>query len=326
MIIVQTPLRVSFLGGGTDFEGFYAKHGGAVLSTGIDKCVYVVIKERFDDLIYINYSQKEIVESVDEIQHDLVREAMKMTGVSSGIEITSMADIPTEGTGLGSSSSFTVALLHGLYAHQGERRESEKIADEACKIEIDILGAPIGKQDQYIAAYGGLRLISFDGCGVKPERISLDSQKKKAFNDNLMLFYTGMTRKANGVLAEQKTNIDEKVGVLSEMRDMAYQAKEAINCGEFDEFGEIMHHGWELKKGLASKISNEEIDGMYNAAHKSGAIGGKISGAGGGGFLLLYCPTRKQDDVRASLSKLRELPFHCEPDGSKVIFNYRRAS
>ncbi len=324
MIIVQTPLRVSFLGGGTDFEGFYSQHGGAVLSTGIDKCVYVVIKERFDDLIYINYSQKEIVENVAEIQHDLVREAMRMTGVSNGVEITSMADIPTEGTGLGSSSSFTVALLHGLYAHQGERKEPEKIAEEACKIEIDILGAPIGKQDQYIAAYGGLRFIAFNGFGVRPERIKLDSQKMKSFNDNLLLFYTGKTRKANGVLAEQKSNIDEKVGVLSEMRDMAYQGKEAINCGEFDEFGEIMHHGWELKKGLASRISNQEIDEMYDAAHKAGAIGGKISGAGGGGFMLLYCPRRKQDDVRSSLSKLRELPFRFEADGSKVIFNYRR--
>ncbi len=324
MIVVQTPLRISFLGGGTDFEDFYAKHGGAVLSTGIDKCIFVIVKERFDDMIYVNYTRKEIVENVDDIQHDLVREAMKVTGITKGIEITNLADIPTAGTGLGSSSSFTVALLQALHAHRSRIRTPQTLAEEACHIEINCLGSPIGKQDQYIAAYGGMRFINFNGTGIKAERVEMPNGTGRGLDDNLLLFYTGITRNSNAILAEQKANIDDNIGILCELRDLAYEAKNAITEGANDSFGEIMHRGWQAKKKVASKISNNEIDEAYDAAINAGAIGGKVSGAGGGGFLLLYCPKAKQDDVRNALHKLRELPFHLEPDGTKVIFNYRR--
>ena len=324
MIIVQTPLRISFLGGGTDFEDFYIKHGGAVLSTTVDKCVFVITKERFDDMICVNYSKRERVETVDDIRHDLVREAMRITDTNKSIEITTLADIPSKGSGMGSSSSITIALLHALYAHHGVIRPAETLASEACQIEIDTLGSPIGKQDQYIAAYGGLRFITFGNGGIEIEKIHLPNGERKQLDDNLHLFYTGITRQSNGILSEQKANIDDRIETLIELKKLAFEAKDAISCGEFDSFGEIMRRGWELKKNMASRITNSQIDEIYETAIKAGALGGKVSGAGGGGFLLLYCPKHKQDSVRNALRKLQELPFHFEPDGSKVIFNYRR--
>jgi len=324
MIIVQAPLRISLLGGGTDFPDFYLHHGGAVLSTAIDKCVFVIVKERFDDMIYVNYSKKEIVDDFEKLEHELVREAMRMTGVMRGVEITTLADVPAEGTGLGSSSSITVALLHALYSYRGELKTAETLAREACHIEIDVLGKPIGKQDQYVAAYGNMRFITFNNNGVEVEKIELSPGDKRRLNDNLLLFYTGVTRKAVEILSEQKANIDQRLEILSEMRKLAFEAREAILEGAFDDFAEILHRGWELKKRLASRITTSEIDEMYEAARRAGAIGGKITGAGGGGFLLLYCPKSRQDEVRRTL-KLRELPFRFEQDGSKVIFNYRRS-
>ncbi len=324
MIVVQTPLRISFLGGGTDFEDFYSEHGGAVLSTTIDKCVFVIVKERFDDMICVNYSKRERVERVDDVKHDLVREALRTTGVSKSIEITTLADIPSKGSGLGSSSSITVGLLHALFNHQNETRTAENLAEEACRIEIDTLSSPIGKQDQHIAAFGGLRFITFGSSGISAESLHLLPEERKALDDSLLLFYTGVTRKANGILSEQKSNINDRIDLLNEMRDQAHQGKEAIEALEFDALGEMMHLGWKSKKRMASKISNNQIDDMYEAARKAGAIGGKVSGAGGGGFLLLYCRKSRQDAVRSALRRLKELPFHFEPDGSKVIFNYRR--
>lgn len=325
MIVVETPLRLSFLGGGTDFDDFYLKHSGAVLSTTINKCVYVIVKERFDDMIYVNYSQKEIVDSVDKLEHELVRETMKMTGVEKGIEITTLADIPSEGTGLGSSSAITVALLQALYAYQGQIVTAGTLAEQACQIEINILGKPIGRQDQYIAAHGNMRFITFANGGIEIAKIELPPEDKRRLNDALTLFYTGITRKSNQILSEQKANIDHQITTLYEMRKLAFEARDAIIDGAFDEFGEIMHRGWELKRGLASKVSNSQIDEIYQAARKAGAIGGKLAGAGGGGFLLLYCSNGKQDDVRQALKGLRELPFRFQIDGSKVIFNYRGA-
>lgn len=325
MIVVQTPLRVSFLGGGTDFEDFYSNYGGAVLSTAIDKCVFVIVKERFDDAVYVNYSKKEIVDDFAQLEHDLVREAMRTSGVTRGIEVTTLADIPTEGTGLGSSSSVTVGLLQALTAHKGELMTSETLAKEACHIEIDVLKRPIGKQDQYIAAYGNLRLITFSKNGIEVEKIELSPQNRKRLNDSLLLFYTGMTRKSSTILSEQKANINGRLEILNEMKRLTYEARDAVIEGAFNEFGEILHRGWELKKKLASKITNPELDEMYEAARKAGAIGGKITGAGGGGFLLLYCPNGSQDEVRRTI-KLRELHFRFERDGSKVIFNYRRVN
>lgn len=323
MIVVQSPLRVSFLGGGTDFEDFYSAHGGAVLSSAIDKCIFVIVKERFDEAVYVNYSKKEIVDSLDNLEHDLVRETMRLSGVTKGIEVTTLADIPTEGTGLGSSSSVTVGLLQALNAYKGELLTSETLAKEACCVEIDVLQKPIGKQDQYIAAYGNLRFITFGKNGIEIERIELPAQDKKRLNDSLLLFYTGMTRKSSAILSEQKANINGRIEILREMKELAYKGRDAIVSGAFDEFGQLLHCGWELKKKLASKITNTEIDAMYETARKAGAVGGKITGAGGGGFLLLYCPNGSQEEVRRTL-RLRELNFRFERDGSKVIFNYRR--
>lgn len=325
MIVVQTPLRISFLGGGTDFEDFYSNHGGAILGTAIDKYVYVIVKKRFDDMICVNYSRRESVAKAEDLNHQLVREALRMTDIEEGIEITTLADIPSQGTGLGSSSSITVALLHALYAYRGELCTAEDLAQKACKIEIEILGSPIGKQDQYIAAYGNMRFISFNGTHPKVESIVLPSDKKSRLNDSLMLFYTGITRKSGSVLSEQQANINKQTETLSTMRDMAYKARDAILEGAYDEFGELLHQGWELKKKLASKISNGKIDEIYDAAYRAGALGGKLTGAGGGGFLLLYCRNGKQEEVRTALRELRELPFRFEQDGSKIIFNYRRS-
>jgi len=324
MIVVQTPLRISFLGGGSDFDDFYAANGGAVLSTAIDKCTFVVVKERFDDMIYINYSKKEIVDRVDDLEHGLVREAMRMTGVDRGVEITTLADVPSEGTGLGSSSSITVGLLLALYAYQGQSVTAEDLARQACQIEIDILGKPIGRQDQYICAYGNLRFITFGSDGVHVENIELAKQAKRRLNEGLLLFYTGIPRQADQILDEQKANINNRLPELKEMVKLAHEAKNALAGEAFDEFGQLLHRGWELKKQLSTNVSNTEIDDIYQTARKAHAIGGKITGAGGGGFLLLYCPPGRRDNVRSSLRGLRELPFLFEEDGSKVIFNYRR--
>ena len=324
MIVVQTPLRVSFLGGGTDFEDFYLDYGGAVLSTAINKCVYVIVMERFDDMIYVNYSQKEIVEHVEQLNHELVREAMKKTGVSKGVEITTLADIPSEGTGLGSSSAITVGLLQSLYAYQGHNVNTKELAEQACQIEIDILGKPIGRQDQYIAAFGNMQYITFSNNGVEVERILIPSEAKRKLNRSFLVFYTGKTRKDAEILSEQKRNISNNVAILLEMKKLAQKGRRAVLDGAFDELGLLLHRSWQLKKELASKVTNAEIDEVYQTALKAGAIGGKITGAGGGGFLLLYCTNGKQDDVRAALHGLRELPFRFQPDGSKVIFNYGR--
>ena len=296
-----------------------------MISSAIDKYVFVLVKERFDDCIYVNYSRKEIVDKIDDLQHELVREAMKITGVSHGVEITTLADVPAEGTGLGSSSSTTVGLLHALYSYQGEQKTAKTLAEEACLIELGKLGKPAGKQDQYIVAYGNMHFITFNPDeSVEVEKIQLKDEDKRRLNQNLMLFYTGVTRQSSSILAEQKAHISERRGILEQMRRLAFEAKECILEGAFDQFGEILHQGWEYKQQLASKITNSQIDETYQAARKAGALGGKITGAGGGGFLLLYCPLEKQEDVRRALRHWRELPFQLERDGSKVIFNYRR--
>jgi D-glycero-alpha-D-manno-heptose-7-phosphate kinase len=325
MIITQTPLRISFAGGGTDFEGYYGIDGGCVISSAIDKYIYVVIKERFDDKIRVGYSKTEMVDCVDEIEHDLVRESLRMTGITKGVEISTMADIPSEGSGLGSSSSVTVGLLNAMYAHKGELKTAEVLADQACRIEIDILGRPIGKQDQYIAAFGNLRFIQFKPSGdVQVDTVDIDPEKKQRLGESLMLFYTGVSRSSSTILTEQKQNISDRIPTLNKMRLQAHDIHESLLKGRVDRMGEVMHQGWLYKKQLAGKISSSEIDRMYDAAMQAGALGGKIAGAGGGGFLLLYCPPEHQRKVREALDGLRELSFNLERDGTKVIFNVRR--
>lgn len=325
MIITQTPLRISIAGGGTDFREFFMKEGGAVLSMAIDKYVYIIVKERFDDMIYLNYSRREIVDCVDEIQHGLIREAMRKTGVKKGIEITALADIPSEGSGLGSSSSFTVGLLNALYTYQGVLVTAERLAREACEIEIDIVKEPIGVQDQYIAAYGDLRFFEFQKSGkVKIEKLEVSTSEKMNMCSNLLLFFTNSTRRASHVLTEQKTNIGKRMDELRRLKKLSYRAKDSVLNNSFDNIGYILHDSWEIKKKLAPNVSNSEIDEYYDRALKAGAIGGKIAGAGGGGFLLLYCQLHKQAALKRELNNLVELPFMIEKDGSKVIFNYRR--
>jgi len=325
LINTRTPLRISFAGGGTDFKGFYQKDYGAVVSTAIDKFIYVVLKERFDDKIRVGYTKTEMVDSVDEIQHELVREAMRIVGVRNGIEITTMADIPSEGSGLGSSSTVTVGLLNALYAYIGQSVTSETLAREACQIEIDILGKPIGKQDQYIAAYGGLRHFRFFGNEeVESTSIEIDESARQRLGESLLLFYTGVTRESSTVLSEQKRNIRSKLQTLAQMRNQADELARLLKLGTIASLGQTLREGWQHKKQLASGISNPQIDELYELAMAGGAIGGKVTGAGGGGFFLVCTPPENRAAVRKKLSHLRELPVNLERDGSKIIFNVRR--
>jgi D-glycero-alpha-D-manno-heptose-7-phosphate kinase len=326
MIIVQTPLRTSLFGGGTDFPGYYLEHGGCVLTSAIDKYIFVTIKRRFDNKLRVGYTHTELVDSVDEIHHELIRESFRLTGIEHGVEITTMGDIPSEGSGLGSSSTVTVGALHAMYALKRELIMAEQLAKEACRIEIDVLGKPIGIQDQYIAAYGGLRFMEFlPGTGeVRSTRIDLEPATKRQLNHNLLLFYTGVTRKADSILSEQQSNIRSRESVLEEMKHIAHVACDKLQQGDVDAIGDLLHESWELKKQLASKISNGDVDDLYAIARKAGATGGKIAGAGGGGFLLLYCPPGKQEYLRREMHMLQELPFNLGQDGSKVIFDYQR--
>ena len=325
MIITQTPLRISFAGGGTDFKGFYEKEYGSVVSTAIDKYIYVVIKERFDDLIRVGYTRTEMVQSVNEIQHELAREAMRMVGIDKGIEIATMADVPSEGSGLGSSSTVTVGLLNALYAYRGEAVTAERLAREACQIEIDILGKPIGKQDQYIAAYGGLRHFKFYANEeVEVNTIGLDEAARQRLNESLLLFYTGVTRKSSEVLSEQRSNIAGRMQLLVEMRDQGDELARLLKLGAIASLGQTLREGWNRKRQLASTISNPHIDGLVETAVSAGALGCKVTGAGGGGFFLVCTPPENRATVRKKLSQLRELPIALARDGSKIIFNVRR--
>lgn len=329
MIIVKTPLRLSFVGGGSDLKDFYKKRDGMVVCTAIDKFVYAIVQERFDDMIYINYSKKECVESVSEIQHDLVREAMKITGVEKGIEITTLADIPSSGSGLGSSSSITVALLHALYTYQNTLVTAERLAEDACRIEIDILGKPIGRQDQYAAAYGNLNKFVFRK-GDRTERlpVNMDNAAKRKFASSILLYFTGITRSADGILSEQKSNLQasEKFEMMEKMVGLVDPFINAMEKGKIEKCGALLDNNWQLKQNMASGISNPDIEDMYQKAKEAGALGGKIAGAGGGGFLMVMVPREKQNAVIAALGDYRELPFMFERSGSKVIFDDRSYS
>jgi D-glycero-alpha-D-manno-heptose-7-phosphate kinase len=325
MIITQTPLRISFFGGGTDFKEFYRQEEGAVLSSAIDKSIFVIVKRRYDRLIRVGYTRTEMVERVDDLQHELIREALRMTGIREQIEVGTLGDIPSTGSGLGSSSTVTVGVLNALYTYLNRPECLEVLARQACEIEIERLGKPIGKQDQYIAAYGGMQFIRFlPDEQVVVEPLHLEDTIRHKLNQQLMLYDTDHARKAESVLVEQQSNMPDRIGVLRQLKEMAYLGRELLEKGALDEFGRLLHEGWQLKKSLASRISNPSIDMQYARAREAGAIGGKITGAGGGGFLLLYCPRGKLDSVREAMGELTELPFHLEPDSSKVIFNYRR--
>jgi D-glycero-alpha-D-manno-heptose-7-phosphate kinase len=321
MIISKTPLRVSFAGGGTDIADYYRTGYGAVVSSAIKKYVYVTVNKRFDEDIRISYSKTEIVDSLDKVEHGLVREALRKVGIRNGIEITTIADIPSKGTGLGSSSAIAVGLLNALYAFKGYRASPKKLAEEACEIEIDKLGEPIGKQDQYIAAYGGIQHIKFNA----DETVTLDPvicppKTKRDIESHLMLLYTGRTRKSSDILSKQKSNSQTNKEILDKMRDQAEQLFHDLTSLQVNKLGQALKDGWELKKSLAKGISDPEIDKIYGKALKAGAVGGKITGAGGGGFLVLFVPPESHWSVRNALPGMKDLEFKIEPQGSKIIY------
>jgi len=321
MLITQTPLRISLAGGGTDLPDYYRRHGGAVVSGAIDKYLYVILNSRFDDQIYISYSKKEIVDVVDDIRHELVREAMKKAEVDRGVEIAIMADIPSEGCGLGSSSSLTVGLLNAFYTYRGVQVPAERLAREACEIEIDICGKPIGKQDQYIAAYGGLRYFAFNADeSVDVEDLAAHNGSR-GIGHTLLLFYTNITRSADVILEEQKANTVNKAEFLAAIRALADRARDAIVENRYAALGDVLRENWEAKKELASTITNPAIDTMVARCMDAGAAGCKVCGAGGGGFLLAACPADRVEAVKQGMSDYREMPFFFERCGSKVIFN-----
>jgi D-glycero-alpha-D-manno-heptose-7-phosphate kinase len=325
MIITQTPLRIGLLGGGTDLPSYYREHGGRVLNCALDKYVYVIVKERFDNDIYVNYSKKEIVSRVEDLEHELVREAMQMTGVTNGVEITTLADIPSAGSGLGSSSTVTVGLLHALFAYTGRQVPAEELAERACTIEIELCGKPIGKQDQYIAAFGGIRDMRFGpGDEVVAEELGLSMAERRALQYQIMLFYTGITRSADSILAEQNANVEATRPQLDLLRDLAGFAVERLRDGDVDAIGPAIRESWEAKRKLASGVSNDQIDLAVTRALDAGAAGAKLTGAGGGGFLLVICPVERQRAVRKSLNDMQELPVRFDRLGSRIVFNVQR--
>lgn len=321
MIITKTPFRVSFCGGGSDMANFYEKYGGCVLSTSINKYCYISIHPYFNEnQTLLKYSENELVDSPDQIKHRIFRQVLTDMGIH-GVEISSTADIPG-GTGLGSSSTFTVGLLNTLNCYNGKFVSKDKLAKLACEVEIEKLGNPIGKQDQYGAALGGLNFINFNQDGsVSHEPILMEGKTYKKLQKNLLMFYTGTTRSANTILAEQTKNItsEDKARNLLKMCGLAKDMKVALENNDISSFGKILDEGWQLKKELASGIANPAIDEAYEIAMKNGALGGKLLGAGGGGFLLFYCEEEKQEQLKKAIG-LRELDFSFERDGTSVIY------
>ena len=321
MIITKTPFRVSFCGGGSDMANFYEKYGGCVVSTSINKYCYISIHPYFNEnQTLLKYSENELVDSPDQIRHRIFRQVLTDMGIH-GVEISSTADIPG-GTGLGSSSTFTVGLLNSLNCYKGKFVSKDKLAKLACEVEIEKLGNPIGKQDQYGAALGGLNFIKFNQDGsVSHEPILMEGKTYKELQKNLLMFYTGTTRSANTILAEQTRNItsEDKARNLLKMCELAKDMKIALENNDISSFGKILDEGWQLKKELASGIANPAIDEAYEIAMKNGALGGKLLGAGGGGFLLFYCEEEKQDQLKKAIG-LRELDFSFERDGTSVIY------
>jgi D-glycero-alpha-D-manno-heptose-7-phosphate kinase len=322
MIISRTPFRISFAGGGSDLPSFYKKETGAVLSTSIDKYMYIAIHPYFEkNKIQLKYSKTEQVDNIDAIQHPIFREVLKMYGVY-GIDLNSIADIPS-GTGLGSSSSFTVGLLNAVRAYIGKASSGEKLGKLACDVEINRVGSPIGKQDQYAAACGGLNFITFYGDEtVNVEKIIMQPDKKRELEDNLIMVYVGGEHSANVILKNQSAAISDvkKFETQKQMVQLAYHLRESLEHNNLDDFGRILHEGWLLKKSLTSGISNVVVDEMYNRGIEAGALGGKLLGAGGAGFILFYCPKERQQDFREHMGDIGELNFKFDNYGSKIIY------
>ena len=323
MIISRTPMRISLAGGGSDLSVYYRESTGMVVSTAITMYIYITVNAKFDDKLRVSYSETEIVDSVDEIKHNIIREALKIVGIHGSIEVVYMGDIPlgSAGIGLGSSSSLAVGVLNALYAFKGMYVSAERLAREACRIEIDILGHPIGKQDQYAAAYGGFNAIRFnpdDSVFVNP--VIWKRKLRERLQSKLIMFYTGIERISSAILEEQRNGIGDNRGHLRSLVEKAETMCQCFNSGDVECVGRLLHEGWLEKKRLAAPITNPTIDDYYDRAIDAGAAGGKILGAGGGGFMLFYCDEDRQDQVRKALSDLKETPVRFEPQGSRIIY------
>ncbi|MCL5677933.1 MAG: kinase [Candidatus Thermoplasmatota archaeon] len=321
MIMSRTPLRISFLGGGTDIREYYLKRGGAVVSAAIDRYIHIIVNRKFDDNIRVSYSKTEIVDSVEKLAHPLVREALKLLDIRKGIEIVSISDIPSEGTGLGSSSSFTVGLLNALHAWLGEHTPAKQLAEEACRIERDIVRDPGGMQDQYIAAFGGLRMFEFRPDGdIHAHHVLMNDGGKRTLDNSLMLYYTGITRSSSSILNSQIGDISGKMEYYDRMREMAYRCAELLEKSDIEGVGRLLDEGWAVKKSLSNGISNERIDKIYERARKAGAYGGKITGAGGGGFLLLLADPSRKEAVAGALVDLKRENVSIDALGSRIVY------
>ena len=322
MITTQTPFRISFFGGGSDIASFYCRHPGAVLSAAIDKSMYLTTHPNFDpNAIHLKYSKTELVPSVDQVQHPILRAVLGELVPKGGIEVASIADIPA-GTGLGSSSAFTVGLIQNLSARLGRYLPPERLAEDACHIEIDVLKEPIGKQDQYASAFGGLNQFIFHSDGrTTVKKIFLAAETIKRLEASLFLLHIGAPRSASTIFHEQTRNLaDTKIfGTQKTMTTQVDVGIQLLRDGDLDGFGRLLHEAWELKRTLASRISDQTIDAYYQRALEAGALGGKLVGAGGGGFLLFYCPPPAQSSFLAAMSGLRWVPFHFDFSGSRII-------
>ncbi len=331
MMISRAPVRFSLGGGGTDLPSYCNEHGGFLVAAAIDKYIYVAANRRFYSSILLKYSKTEQVDRVEDIQHPLFREAMKLTGVSDGVELVSIADLPAN-SGLGSSSAFTVALLNALHAYRREFVASEQLAREACQIEIDILKEPIGKQDQYISAYGGITAFTFEpGGGVTVERVPMKTEVIEDLEMNLLVFYSGIERKASDVLSEQKKSItsnkDDAVQRMHRIKALGHETKRILMTGAIDQYGDLLHEHWMNKRKLASNMTDGTIDEHYEAARAAGAIGGKLMGAGGGGFFMFYVRPESRRKVYEAmvLRGLRPLRFRFDFDGARISANFQRS-
>lgn len=322
MIVTQTPLRIGLAGGGTDLPTYYRHSGGFVVNCAIDKYIYVIVKQRFGREICLNYTKKETVTRVQDIEHELIREAMLLTDVTDSVEITTLADIPSEGSGLGSSSTVTVGLLNALHTYQGRQVPAEELARQACEIEIERCGKPIGKQDQYIAALGGIQALRFHPDGdVTASEIPLVSELHRDLQQQLMLYYTGITRSANTILNEQSGRMETIRPHLDQLRELAEFTFQRLAFGGVDSVGPVVRDSWDAKRQLGGTVTNESINYAINAALAVGASGAKVCGAGGGGFLLVICKPKYQENVREELRYLRELPVRIPRHGTRVILN-----
>ena len=329
MIISRAPVRISLGGGGTDLKSYYSREGGFLVAAGIDKYIFIVANKRFYDSIRVSYSKTEIVDNLDQMEHRIFRESLKLHKINRGIELVSVADVPAN-CGLGSSSSFTVSLLNALHAYQRNFVTQGELAEEACQIEIDILGEPIGKQDQYIAAYGGLTALTFERNGhVNVEPLKMKDEAIDELERSILLFHSGIERSASEILSEQNEKSKQGdtpiIDALNKIKSIGQQTRTALENGEIDKFGELMDIHWQTKKALSKKVSNSFIDECYELARHNGASGGKIMGAGGGGFFIFYCRENQSHLKDALRTKgLRPTRFRFDFEGAKILVNMKR--